>query len=127
MQIIQSCQNPSPTNVITENFSEKWIWLKVHKPGSSLAPRYVGPYEVLQVNYPVITIKKNGVPYNVNRDRVKPAWTPINLKGQIAQNRENSSETEDSEEENDMTNDSTRKSSYGRIIKQTNPFQAGFN
>ena len=41
---------------------------------NSLAPKYHGLYDVVEVRMPVITVLREGVPVTVNVDRVKPAF-----------------------------------------------------
>ena len=55
------------------HFDHRMVWVRKPTVEHSLASKYSGPYEVLEVRYPVITICKEGRPYNVNVDRVKPA------------------------------------------------------
>ena len=50
------------------------MWVKEPRLRHALAPKYHGPYEVVQVEYPVITIRREGCLVRVNVDRVKPAF-----------------------------------------------------
>ena len=40
-----------------------------------LHPPYLGPYWVLETRLPTIVIERDGQPYRVNQDQVKPCWT----------------------------------------------------
>ena len=80
-------------------FIDKYVWIKDPLLKSSLANKYLGPFEVLSVDYPVITINRNGEQYKVNIDRIKPArfirQTEVNEPDNIT-NDENSDDTENS-------------------------------
>jgi len=51
------------------------VWLRIPGLNSCLSPRFSGPFKVLSFSHPTITIEKNGSPYTINIDRVRPAWT----------------------------------------------------
>lgn len=42
---------------------------------NTLAPRYLGPFRVVEFRHPVVTVDRDGTLYRVNVDRTKPAWT----------------------------------------------------
>jgi hypothetical protein len=55
-------------------FDHKYVWVKQAVYHSSLHPKYSGPYEVVKVEYPVITIRKDNELRKVNVDRLRPAF-----------------------------------------------------
>ena len=57
------------------------VWLKDPIFKGSFAPKYLGPYEVQDKEYPVLTLIRDGKPYRVNVDRVKPCFTLGDLEG----------------------------------------------
>ena len=50
------------------------VWLKDPIRRGGLAPKYFGPFNVVHVRYPVITIHRGGHNIKVNVDRLKPAF-----------------------------------------------------
>ena len=65
-----NAQSGTPTSAFPH--THVWIIESLHK--RSLYPKARGPYKVLEVNYPVIFIKVDGVKQSVNVDRCKPAF-----------------------------------------------------
>jgi cleavage and polyadenylation specificity factor subunit 1 len=65
----QPTRDEAPVPTVT-----KWVWLKV-PPNlkSGLRPPYMGPFQVLQQNGPVVTINKSGKSERVSIDRLKSA------------------------------------------------------
>jgi len=58
---------------LEQTFTDKYVWIKDPLLKSSLECKYLGPFEVIAVDYPVLTINRNGTNYKINIDRVKPA------------------------------------------------------
>ena len=48
------------------------VWLRDPVYRGSLAPKYKGPYQVIEREYPVLTLEIDGVFKKVNVDRIKP-------------------------------------------------------
>ena len=57
------------------------VWLNDPIYKGSFAPKYLGPYDVESVQYPVVTLIKDGTPYKVNVDRLKPCFELKSLTG----------------------------------------------
>jgi len=64
------------------HFPHKSVWIKDPILRGALAPKYHGPYPVVYYEFPVVTVRKDGVPYKVNVDRVKPAYQLMELEDQ---------------------------------------------
>lgn len=55
-------------------FSSKFVWLQ-SRDTYHMKPRYLGPFEVIQFkDNNTVTISRNGSPYTINLDKVKPAY-----------------------------------------------------
>ena len=59
----------------------KRAWLKDPIYKGSLAPKFLGPYDIKEVQYPVVTLIKDGSPYKVNVDSIKPCFELRQLGG----------------------------------------------
>ena len=59
----------------------KRVWLKDPIYRGSFAPKYLGPFDIKEVQYPVVTLIKDGSPYKVSVDRIKPCFELRQLDG----------------------------------------------
>jgi len=57
----------------TQDFSHKYVWIKDPILKGTFEGKYLGPFEILEINFPVLTINRNGMQYKINIDRTKPA------------------------------------------------------
>ena len=74
-------KGPGSQSVTPDLSDYRRVWLKDPIYKGSLAPKYLGPYDVTEITYPVLTIIKDGIPYKVNIDRVKPCYELRDLNG----------------------------------------------
>ena len=74
-----------PTDKVSPQFPHKYVWIKQPVLKSSLHPKYIGPYEVLEVKYPVIIIDRDGKRESISVDRLKPAFIPLRSEVEIEQ------------------------------------------
>jgi cleavage and polyadenylation specificity factor subunit 1 len=63
-----------------------YIWLKDPIMKSSLAAKYLGPYEIIEVDYPNITILKDGKHVKVSVDRCRPAIRMLSNEALVERN-----------------------------------------
>ena len=72
-QVQQYVKQPEQLDLTPINFDHQYVYLKAPFKRNMWASTWQGPYKVLDTQGPVIRIERNGVPHNVNIDRVKPA------------------------------------------------------
>ena len=56
------------------DFNYNYVFIENKAQNNMLSPKYEGPYRITHNNFPVLTVDRNGVPYNVNVDRCKPVF-----------------------------------------------------
>jgi len=75
MQIVRDSLCKVITQQEAQNYDvPSYVWLSDPVRSNTMSPRYTGPYKVLSCGFPTIELEKNGRPYKVSVDRVKPAW-----------------------------------------------------